>query len=405
MYAGADAASAATLGGGASVNGGMALGGGFGGATSGLGSGVSDFGLGNVADAGITNSPFTPASVQAPLPMDGSYLQSLGQYTPGSSGMMTLPNVTGGASLPTSNMGGPPSAPSSGAPGTPPPANPNMPSTPSGLESMFPNGAPSWLGPAITAAGGLLGSQGNESSQSQTQKLDPRLDGAFYNNLLPQAQSVFDMTLPQSVNQGAQMNAVGSGLLGRPIAGNGVGQVQMGAVNEASNPYLTGRADDMQRRTKELLDGNNLAIQGNAVGAGGLGGSRQGVAQGIAAGKAADYLQGNLANMYSTAYEGDSNRALSKYGIDINNYATQRGQDMQGATIGAGLLAQGQQMPWNALNNMGGLLNQFKTTNTTNTQNSGGGMQGALGGLLGGAQFAQNMGLFGGGSNTSGGWW
>jgi hypothetical protein len=122
------------------------------------------------------------------------------------------------------------------------------------------------------------------------------------------------------------MMTVGSGLLGQT------------APTTATNPYLSGVANDMQRRTSEMLGQNNLQIQGNFVGTGGLGGSRQGVAQGVAAGKAADSLQGQVANLYGTAYAGDQNRLL------------------QQQTLGAGLLSQGLDTQFQPLKNTGNLF-------------------------------------------------
>lgn len=189
------------------------------------------------------------------------------------------------------------------------------------------------------------------------------MDSLFYGDLAPRAQGLLGTQLPAAQTAGNQMMTIGSGLLGQT------------APTTATNPYLSGVADDMQRRTTDLLGQNNRAIQGNAVAAGGLGGSRQGVAQGVAAGKAADYLQGNVANLYGAAYTGDQNRLL------------------QQKTLGAGLLSQGLDTQFQPLKNTGNLFSPFNGFGTTtNEANAGGGWQGALGGALGASQYARNAG-------------
>src|SRR5689334_12418379 len=94
-----------------------------------------------------------------------------------------------------------------------------------------------------------------------------------------------------------------------------------------SNPWGSAMGDDIQRRTQQMLDQSLSGIRGNFVGTGGLGGSRQGIAQGQAIQGAADSLQGNLGNLYGGMWNNDQNRQLSQYGMDQNFYTQQRGQD------------------------------------------------------------------------------
>jgi hypothetical protein len=248
---------------------------------------------------------------------------------------------------------------------------------------------------------------------------------------------------------GQSMYNTGAGLLGQPIAGNGFGQVQMPTmgsfgtppglpgmggprnpsdmgsgygigrnavtsfggprtpqdmgsgygigrnqtVTGGSNPYVSSMADDIANRTGQMLGQNNLAIQGNSVASGGLGGSRQGVAQGVAAGQAADYLSGNLSKMYGGLYEGQMDRNLQEMQGNQQFYTQQRGQDLMGAGVGANLINQGLQTQWTPLNNAANIYGQFSGNGTTtNSSNSGGGWQGALGGLMAGGSFAKQMG-------------
>jgi hypothetical protein len=330
-------------------------------------------------------------------------------------------------------------------------------------------------------AGAALGSQGSGTSQTQQNQMDPRLTPYIYDSLFPQAKSLMESQMPQAQQAGAQMIGAGQGLLGRqiagngygsvganvagngydalkannPVAGNGYGQVQMPDVGSFMNPYYGNMANDIQRRTNETLANNNLAIQSNAVASGGLGGSRQGVAQGIAAAKAGDYLSGNLAQLGGNMYQSALSGALNKYGTDTNFYGQQRGQDIsQYATdagvygqqrgqditnagqnqnfygqqrntdlaqagIGQGLMTSGLSTQFAPLASASDIYKPYTGLNSsiTTSMQQGGGLTGALGGALGAAQLAKNLGLFGGGSDsgvppnpfytgsTSGGWW
>jgi hypothetical protein len=223
--------------------------------------------------------------------------------------------------------------------------------------------------------------------------MDPRMDALFYNDLAPRTQGLLGSSMPQAQAAGDVMTAQGTSLLNRPTAGNGVGQVTLNAPTTNTNPYLSSMADDVQRRTQEMLQKNNLGIQSNYVG-NGMGNTRQGVAQGVAAGKAADYLSGNLSNMFGTQYSNDQNRALQQYGMDQSFYTGQRGQDLAQVGVGAGLVQQGLQSPWQPLQNASQTYSPFtgfgSTTNSTPDQK--GGWQGAVGGLLTGASLGKQMG-------------
>jgi hypothetical protein len=253
----------------------------------------------------------------------------------------------------------------------------------------------SLLGGASTLLGGLAGAQGTPgTSQSSTRSMDPRMDALFYGDLAPRVQGTMGEQMPMAQQYGSDMINQGRSMTGAPVAGNGFGKVQLNAPTTATNPYLSGMADDIQRRTQEMLAQNNLAIQGAQVGAGGFGSTRQGVAQGTAAGKAADYLSGNLSNLFGTQYSNDQNRALQQYGQDQSFYANQRGQDLAQVGVGAGLLDQGFKTQWSPLQNAAQTYQPFtgfgSTTNSTPDQK--GGWQGAVGGLLTGASMGRTMG-------------
>ena len=166
----------------------------------------------------------------------------------------------------------------------------------------------------------------------------------------------------------------------------------------SSNPYISQMGDALSRQFTNTLNDQWLpAIQNNAIAAGGLGGSRQGVAQGLAIGRAGEGLSGALANLYGGAYENQQNRGLQQQQIDNNFYTAQRGQDLTQLGLGAELWNMGMTGPLSALGSAssiyGGVGNQNNTT--TGNSNTGGGTWGALGGMLGTAQLGKNLGWWG----------
>lgn len=171
-------------------------------------------------------------------------------------------------------------------------------------------------------------------------------------------------------------------------------QMATGTQGTSGNPYLQGQADDITRRQGLFLDDAFNKIRSNAIGVGGLGGSRQGVAQGVATGMAADSLTGNLANLYGNAWNADQNRDLSRYGIDTNLWTAERNGDRADTALGATLYGLGSQGPWNSLGNASSIFGTAagNTGSTTNSSNSGGGWMGALGGALGAAQVGKQYG-------------
>jgi Domain of unknown function (DUF4214) len=160
------------------------------------------------------------------------------------------------------------------------------------------------------------------------------------------------------------------------------------------NPYLGQVSDDLTRRNALARDQGLQAVKGNAIGVGGLGGSRQGVAEAGVINTSLDNLTGQLANLGFQDYTGQQNRNLQQYGMDQGFYTQQRGQDLQQIGLGSQLDTQALQNQWyplqqaaNIYGNLGGL-----TSSTTNTSQQGGGAMGALGGLLGAGQVSRNLG-------------
>lgn len=377
-YAGLDAASTTTLGGGAS---GAWGGGGLAGATGAAGGAAGTLDLGG----GITMS--ADGAISGATPFSTSTLSNAGILESVGAGSLNPSLISQLAT----KLGIPPGAAETVA------------------KTLGSSGLTSLLGPAATAVGGLLGSQGQDQSASTSRQLPDYLQGPVANDLIPRTQGLLASQMPQAQQAGNQMLAQGTSMMNGPVAGNGFmsGAVKLNQPTTATNPYLSGALDDLGRRTQDTLGQSFNQIRGNSVASGGMGGSRQGVAEGIAMKGAADSLQGQGANMYLQAYNADQNRALQQYGQDQSFYGSQRGQDLSQVGIGSGLVTQGLQTPWQPLSNTAGVYSPFSGFGQT-TQNgtSGGGAMGLLGGALGGAQLAKNFGWFGsnnGSASNSGG--
>lgn len=158
-----------------------------------------------------------------------------------------------------------------------------------------------------------------------------------------------------------------------------------------ANPYLPDMANDITRRTTDMMNQGIRQARGGALMAGGFGGSGQGIMEGKAISGSADNLAGQLGSLYGSAWNQDQGRDLQRYGMDQGFYTSQRGQDLQGAQLGASMLQQGLAAPWTPLQNASGVYSGYTGLGSTTTPGTGGGWQGALGGLLGGAQLARNF--------------
>jgi hypothetical protein len=185
-----------------------------------------------------------------------------------------------------------------------------------------------------------------------------------------------------------------------------------------------GQNQNTQNLANALTAQSNLNLDQNvmpqinqgAQQAGQYGGSRQGIAQGVAAGNAQSGLNASIAGLYSQAY-----------GQDQNFYTQQRGQDQSGIQLGANLYGMGNtgnlgigagqyqlgqsymNAPMNTLNAYQGFVSPYagmggsstsghSNTSTTTTSGNpgtttGGGLQGAIGGAIGGWQMGSNFGL------------
>lgn len=222
--------------------------------------------------------------------------------------------------------------------------------------------------------------------------------GSFQKQYQPQIdtyQSVFEADRGRAMQPPAPAAPMASNQFNTPpTLGSGGGR----------NPYLTGIADDITRRSQQALGRSFNMMDSSAIGTGGYGGSRQGVAQGIATANANDALTGNLASLFSTDFNNQQNRDLQKYGIDTNAfltnkgqdqsfYTSQRGQDLAQIGLGSQLESQALQNQWYPISQFANIVGNLsgQNTSTTNSTQTGGGALGTLGGLLGTAQLGTNL--------------
>lgn len=152
---------------------------------------------------------------------------------------------------------------------------------------------------------------------------------------MPQRQSPVPQGMnPQVWGQPAQSNNQGPARMGGQNLGFGnFQQPQFGP-----NPYLGQQANAITQNVTQNLQNNVLpGINSGAMAAGGFGGSRQGIAQGLAIQGANRDIANAQANMYGQAYTADQANQ-TQYGIaGMNNQTTQRGQDLNQSLGYAGL--------------------------------------------------------------------
>lgn len=94
----------------------------------------------------------------------------------------------------------------------------------------------------------------------------------------------------------------------------------------ATNPYLPQQAQAVTQQANNNLFNYQLPqINSGAIAAGGFGGSRQGIAQGLAIGQTNQGLSSALANMSASAWDADQSRSLQREGMN-NQYNLGLGQ-------------------------------------------------------------------------------
>jgi len=292
---------------------------------------------------------------------------------------------------------------------------------------------------------------------------------------------------------------------GMTVTSGGAAPVSSANLNNyQQNPYLKQMGMDLQNQFRDTLLRDTLpGVRGGALAAGGVGGSRQGIAEGLATAGSNTGAASAVTGLYGNDYENQMKRNLQQYmadqqfalgnaninlgysgqanqydlgrrGIDLGYtnsansynlglgnlalgnktadnqfglglgnlalgnksadnsyqlgqgnlalgnknsdqqynlglgqqglqnqsqmlgfYDSQRTQDRNDLTTGAALYGAGVNGPWAPIQNANGVMSPYAGYgNTTQTANSGGGWQGALGGGLAGLQYANNAGWF-----------
>lgn len=135
--------------------------------------------------------------------------------------------------------------------------------------------------------------QGYADAQSLYQSGGPQYyPGQTYVGMNPYERQAQNMALGSIDPMNQSIGAMNQGL-----------QFSLNAPDVANNPYVSGMADVIQNRmSRQLSEDMMPAIQGGAIQAGQLGGSRQGVAEGLAARGVSEATGDALAQLYGSAY-------------------------------------------------------------------------------------------------------
>ena len=215
-------------------------------------------------------------------------------------------------------------------------------------------------GAVPTGGGGTVPAQGGTTMQPGTVSDSGSADPGRNTGIVPP--SVPGSTPPPAGTPGMPMGnpfSNGGPSMGQMsnggFAGQGYGQIDYSRYmpQTASNPYLSGQADDLQRRATEMMNTGIRSARGDGIMAGGFGGSGQALETGTAIKGATDVLSGNLANLYGGAYNQDATRGLQQY------------QGDQSYSLGVGGLGnQAYSNMTGRMGTMGGLQNQAYANDT-----------------------------------------
>lgn len=176
-----------------------------------------------------------------------------------------------------------------------------------------------------------------------------------------------------------------------------------------ANPNTQWMAGQISQGVTDHLQRNLLpGIRSAASAAGGLGGSRQGIAEGIAVGDAAKGLSSSLAGLYGNQYNQDRGYGLQSDALDLNVYNTNQNWMRQGQqdqlgladrllgwnqNYGVGNATQAQNAPLNYWQQFGNQASQFAGLGGSQTQNmQGNPYLGALGGGMAAGQLWKSWG-------------
>lgn len=210
------------------------------------------------------------------------------------------------------------------------------------------------------------------------------------------------MAAAQDLSLARAGGATSSGLSGLQLA---QGTLSGQYLNAETNPYLQSYTQAATRPLTQNLTENVLpSIGANALASGGYGGSRQGIAEGLATARTQQQIGDVSTNIAMNAYEAERGRQLQA--IDLAKGAmglSMLEPDIQYA-IGAqqqasnqGLLDEalrlyemGITQPWMALQNYSGIVNPYYLATQQQQQEQGAGSD-TLGGVTGGAMMGYQV--------------
>jgi hypothetical protein len=155
-----------------------------------------------------------------------------------------------------------------------------------------------------------------------------------------------------------------------------------------ANPMLTGQLSNMGQVIAQQFGRNVLPqIRSNAIMAGGYGGSKQGIAEGLGAQGAMDSFARYGTDLLGSDWTNEQNRDITRTGQAQQFYSDQRAQDRADLQTGASLYDQGTQGYWSPLKNASSIYSPYTGFGPqTSSSSQGGGWLGALGGAGAAAQ-------------------
>lgn len=186
-----------------------------------------------------------------------------------------------------------------------------------------------------------IGAYGNQGGQAPQQNLGMGSQFQQGNNYgLPDYMTIApaQQYQMQSYSGNAGGSAPSGGNQYKPASGGNSSMSQFNMQTGGPNPYLSQQANAITQNVTDNLKNNVLpGISSGAVAAGGFGGSRQGIAEGLAMQGANRDIANAQANLYGQGYTADQANKTQLNISGMNNSTTQRGQDMNQQLGYAGL--------------------------------------------------------------------
>jgi len=291
--------------------------------TSNLGMGGPTMGGAEPSTAGSTPawmSPTTPATMPQTAPGMGTPFNGSGAPTMGQGGMGVNPALAGGSQAPKTLAQLYQDRQAFMQAGKPKDQGGSY------------NLPPGWTQADLMAASKASTGQSQEADDAQTQAY--RALQTYKQGMGPNPNG--------GPNHAGQMGSMqGQPGNGQPLGMGGTGQNlgMGGAWNQYTpSPYLQQGLDGLQGQFNQNLTENILpGIQSNAVAAGGLGGSRQGLAQGRAIADSQTGFANAATNMLGADYQAQMARNLQNKGLDQSLYLGNQANDTArfGITTGA----------------------------------------------------------------------